>query len=168
MSRQHLDNQYHGTIPQWQIAAAVAMAKQLGFRPEDIQDALQEIAIELLSFTYDPAKGANERTAARTVIRNTLLNLLRGRTRQARNTEAFRRDHRGEPETGDAHAAADLWDAVGSLDAADQTICRCLAEGMSTHQITQALGMTWYRVDRAIGRIRERLLQLGIEAPCHG
>lgn len=168
MSHPHLENQYHGVLPQWQVAAAVAIAQELAIRPDDIPDALQEVASELLRFTYDPAKGALEATAVRRVIRNTLINIRRGQIRQARNTEAYRAAQPEAATDDDGQAAVDLWDAVGALDPQEQTICRHLAAGMSIRQIAQTMGMTWHLVDRAVARIRDRLRAGGFEGSAHG
>lgn len=164
----HLENQYHGVLPQWQIAAAVAIAQELAIRPDDIPDALQEVASELLRFTYDSTKGASEATAVRHVIRNTLINVRRGLIRLARNTETYRSVHREVATADDGQAAVDLWDAVDTLDAQERAICRHLAAGMSIREIAQTVGMTWHLVNRAIARIRDRLRAGGYEGPVHG
>lgn len=168
MSHPHLENQYHGALPQWQIAAAVAIAQELAIPADDIPDALQEVACELLHFTFDPAKGASEATAVRRVIRNTLINIRRGQLRQARNSEAHRAAQPAAVTDDDGQAAVDLWDAVSAFDQQEQAICRHLAAGMNISQIAQAMGMTWHLVDRAVARIRDRLRAGGYEGPARG
>jgi RNA polymerase sigma factor (sigma-70 family) len=155
-------------MPQWQIATTISIAKVLGFQEEDIADAVEEIAIKLLAFNYDP-KRASERTAIHAVIHNTLVDLLRAKTCRLRHV-AMLEEHKSaiiEPSVPDHTDAVDLWEAVEHLDQQDQAICRSLSKGNTISEIAKELGLSWFRVDRAIKRLRSRFAAMGYGDRAH-
>ena len=54
-------------------------ARLMGFRRHDLEDAVQEVMLEVLEFKYEPEKsnGATETTALTTVIDRKLVSLTR-------------------------------------------------------------------------------------------
>lgn len=159
---------YDGQLSSTTITTTIALAQQLGFTGADLHDAVQEVAIRLSSFTYDHAKsnGASEKTAVRAIIRNTVLKMRRSRTRYGRRLAAYRQDLGQEAGSYEDHHHSEVWEAVASLDAQDQAIAKGLAASKSIHELAQKLGLTWYRVQRAVDRIRHHFKAQGLNGVC--
>ncbi len=72
-------NNYASVIEKWKVDLIVSRARRLGFRRQDLDDAQQQIVVELLSFEFDPTRsnGATEETAVTALIDHQLLSLRR-------------------------------------------------------------------------------------------
>ena len=80
-----LKKQYAGVFDEWKIDLALGRIRAIGFALSDWPDLMQELAIVMLEFRYDPAKanGATEETALYAVINRNLLYQLRTRCRES-------------------------------------------------------------------------------------
>ena len=70
-----LKKQYVGVFEAWKIDLALGRIKAMGFGRSDWPDLMQELAIVMLEFRYDPKKsnGATEQTVFYEVINRNLL-----------------------------------------------------------------------------------------------
>ena len=66
-------------------------AKRLGIRRHDLEDAQQEIVLDVLDFRFDAAKsnGACERTALTSLIDRRLMTMLRAKRRYAQRVQSL-------------------------------------------------------------------------------
>ena len=151
-------------------------ARLMGFRRHDLEDAVQEVMLEVLEFKYEPEKsnGATETTALTTVIDRKLVSLTRVNRRylglidrvtqrlaaecQGGENGPFQEDHAGEVLVTGATVTA----ALDGLDTETMQVARLLMEGQTQNAIAEELGMGWQRVARLTGIIRERLEESGI------
>lgn len=151
-------------------------ARRLGFRRHDLEDAVQEVAIAVLEFTFDPARsnGATETTALITVIDRRLKSLLRSERRYA-GLLARAAGHLSVACDGlddgpcceeDAVDSILIEDAVAEIvdqmDAEMQQVCQLLMDGKSTTAIADELGYGWHRVNRIVSAIRQRFESAGL------
>jgi hypothetical protein len=111
-------NPYEGVLPLWAYQMTLAYAKRLGYRPDQIDDACQEVAIKYAAFRFDPKRetGACERTARISLIRNTLLQIRRNQLRHAQRVTQMLAEPK-MPEAGpDTVLRHELWQTVRELD----------------------------------------------------
>jgi len=80
------------TIERWKLELIRARAFRRGLRDGELDDALQEIAIEVMSFRFQPERsnGASEATAVMAVI-DRRLSMIRRRQRRYRQRFEVRR-----------------------------------------------------------------------------
>lgn len=158
-------NPYEGVLPLWAYKVSLAYAKRLGYRQDQIDDALQEIAIKYSAFRFDHTRdtGASERTAQIALIRNTLLQIRRNQIRYAQRLEQMQAEPR-QPEAGpDTVAQHELWQVVQGLPTADRNVCLLLAEGRSVHAVAKELKLGWTTVTDTMRRIRAHFTEAGID-----
>jgi len=154
-------------IEPWKLALIRRRALRRGFRGADLDDAQQEIAIELLGLTFDVDNGASERTVVTAVIDRRLA-MLRRRDRRYRRrfeqpAETDEEPVSGEPPPAECAALAlDVHTAVAGLSAEDRELCRRLGAGQSIAHIAQQTGRGWHAVRRRVARLRERFVELGL------
>jgi hypothetical protein len=78
--REHMfQNDYGEVVEKWKVALILRRAIRMGFRRHDLEDVQQQVVVELLAFTFDPAKsnGASETTVITALIDNTLKTIRR-------------------------------------------------------------------------------------------
>jgi RNA polymerase sigma factor (sigma-70 family) len=162
----------------WKLDLIRERATRMQLQPADVDDAVQEIAIELLDFefVFDPENPATEKTALTAVIDNLLKmkrrsekryqnrienfgNLQRSPIRSSRDTQGSR----DEPEHSDhCEQTIDVQDAIKSLDQPEREICHLLAEGNTLQQVADQLECSRTTVETHLLKIRERFRQLGV------
>ena len=171
-----MQNEYGTLVEQWKVDLIVARAKRQGFREHEIEDAQQEVIIDLLSFVYDPVKsnGAAEKTVLTALIDKKLKSMKRGAARRKKHEDKYS-DLQGavggyvEPilcKNGDqkrASMASDLQYGIGALDARSRTICYALSEGKSRASIAKTMGLTRYQLDEVINGIRLKFEGMELE-----
>ncbi len=165
-------NDYAEAIEKWKVDLIVSRAKRLGFRPEDLEDAQQQIVLTLLSFEFDAERsnGASERTVVTSIIDHQLLALLRARRRyknRVTNDDEIRSDDPSLAcEWRDGYRltmASDVNTAMSRLSPTSRQVCELLAEGHSSHQVAQRLGIGWHTVQEHIRSIRRCFERSGID-----
>jgi DNA-directed RNA polymerase specialized sigma24 family protein len=167
MRKRAAQNKYDGLLEPWKVRLIVSRARRLGFCRHDLEDAQQEVILAVMAFAFDPAKGAAESTALTAVIDNQLKALRRKAARyDARITSI-----------GDAAALEkacpvyeenlpirlDLLTVMTRLTSEELDMCLRLIQGQSIGQIARELHRGWHTVNRAIRRIRERFVFMGLE-----
>jgi len=158
---------YDGLVEPWKVDLIIARAKCMGFRCDEIEDAQQELILEVMNFRYETRKsnGATETTVLIALIDNLLKKLVRTRARYRAHLDRFREEAERsyEPMTGDERAI-DVQNVVASLAERDREVCRALGFGLTKHEIAKLLGCGWHTVDRIVGRIRQRFEECGLDA----
>lgn len=176
MTTNDLVKMYDGAFDPWKARLALSRIRALGFPHRDWPDLMQELAITIIQFKYDPehAKGATEQTALYAAITRHLLALMR---RRCRNRQAFalylRRLGIREDGTYLGPDPCDLMrDDVGeevdrvlpTLSKFDRAVAACLAAGMHKAAVARTLDCEWNTVHKAIGRIRQHFEDLDVDA----
>ena len=161
---------YNGITEAWKVSLLIRRAKRFGFRRHNLEDAVQEIILDVIQFKYVPEKsnGASEMTALTAMIDNRLMAMLRSSTRYQAYLEKYQKTVEGEydPDAKNMNVA-DVRTVVSALPTDQQAICHALAAGNTKHQVAQALGYGWHRVARAVQAIRSRFEERGFGKGCN-
>ena len=168
-----LKKQYAGVFDEWKIDLALRRIMAMGFVPSDWPDLMQELAIVMLGFRYDPAKanGATEETALYAVINKSLLHHLRTRCRESAKIRRYARelgvkaDGTGEEPFCllDAPMQMDVAHVCAHLDEFDQKVCSAIAAGNAKAQIARKIDCDWHTVKKAVGRIMKHFEAHGLK-----
>jgi len=154
---------YEGVLKPHQVEMVVGRAKRMGFRGEDLRDAVQQVAFDASRFQYDPAKanGASQDAVLASLADCRLRHIRRAAARHEARKERLRElppAYQPAPDT----LAIDVQDAVAALPRMEQDVCLALAEGLSQDEVAQRLGCGWHTIERLVGRIREHFRKLGL------
>ncbi len=166
------------TIDTWKLDLIRERAKHYRLQPADVDDAIQEIAIELLDFewTFDPENPATEKTALTVVIDNKLKTLRTSEQRFQNRMERVRQSKRSpQRSTLDSNGSIqepsyreslsrtnDIRTAMAALDLPEREICELLSEGHSVAEIARRLGCSQTSVRTHMATVRERFQELGV------
>ncbi len=173
---QELVQSYESGIPRWKINLALSRIIGFGFPEHEWDGLLQNLAIEIVGFRYDPEKsnGAKESTALYSLIDNRLRGYVRSEYRQQIVFESLeeRMEASGESvedsprfRRGDKKALRfDVRQAVASLPSAERTVCEGLMHGETIGQIARRLRCGWHTANRTLARIRGRFERMGLHA----
>ena len=164
-------NHFAGCIDDWIIDLVHHRARMRGFRADEMPDVEQDLAPEIATFTYDPAKGASRKTALTALIDRRLAMLLRARARRHKRQTVYYALHVRD-ESSDDHAdahraddlAMDLQQAIAGLDARERLVCEALLVGTSRLAIARQLQVGRHEVDCIINRIRDQFTATGLQA----
>lgn len=172
---------YEGLIEPWKVQLIAWRARRTGLKGHDLEDALQQIVMQLIEFRYDPTKveQATEKTALISVIDKQLAMIRRRESRHRRKLEGLkRRTLLGGGDQVDRQPAfsaeeramsltTDVREAIAELPPLAQNICDGLLNGDSVRQISDRLGMSWRAVHRQICGIRGYFEFIGIGGWIH-
>lgn len=167
------------TIETWKLDLIRERAKHFRLQPADIDDAVQEIAIEILGFEYrpDPENPATEETVLRSLVDNLLKMRHRSESRYQRRMERVRQSKRSsQRSTLDSNGSIqepsyceslsrtnDIRAAMDSLDPTEREVCELLSDGNSVAEIAQLLGCSKTTVRVHLAKVRELFQELGID-----
>ena len=170
-------NDYGSLVETWKVDLVIGRARRKGFRKDEIEDVQQEIIPAVLAFKYDVAKanGATEATALTALIDNRLAFLQRGRARQCKHEEKYRKLYGwADGELSPLHVypnherqadlAMDVSQSVATLTPGEQAVCAALSHDRARRRIAEDLGVSRYRLDRMINGIREQFMAMGLDA----
>lgn len=176
MTNEQLLKRYEGAFEAWKARLAMARIKAMGFPKSDWPDLMQDLAILIIEFDYDPnhANGAKEKTALYAAINRRLLFLMRCRCRDRQRFEQYLRSL-GIREDGsylgpepciemDIPLKMDVERALDGLPEFDQAVAKGLAAGMNRGAIARKLDCEWKTVNKAVRRIRKHFEGLGMDA----
>ena len=144
-------------------------AVRFGLKRHDLEDAVQDVIIDLLEFTPDPDKtnGASESTILIAVIDRRLMEWLRTRNRYQDMVERCGAMLPSEDElpTDGGHEASELMMDVESilsqLPEFEQQVGRMMTSGHTITSITRELRVGRQCVEDAVDAIRERFSEAG-------
>lgn len=175
MKNDELLGMYDGAFEQWMARLALSRIKAMGFPKREWSDLMQDLAVVILEFEYDPthANGAKEETALYAVINRHLRFMMRSRCRERRRFErhlrrmGVREDGSYLPGTepcieNDGPLSVDVQRVMSELSRFDRVVAKGLARGLRRGVIARKLGCDWKTVDKARRRIKRRFEVLGI------
>jgi RNA polymerase sigma factor (sigma-70 family) len=160
-----LKNSYQGAIADWQVRLIAARARKFGFRGPDLEDAEQQIALELLAFRFDEARsnGATPATAVTSLIDRQLRKMRRSEERfRDRNERIALREEPCCDDLRDSQLTLDVQAAIAALPPFSRKVCSLRQRGLSIREMAQQLGTHWHRVRDEVQRIREHFSRLGL------
>lgn len=166
-------NDYSGFASKKVVNLVRQRATRFGLRGADLQDAEQEVMVELMMFRYDKAKsnGASKLTALYAVIDNKLKHYVRGIVRYHRRVEDYRAawglpDPEADtpPSVEGEHQIRDfdVRLAVESLEPEMQKVCHGWLRGRSKQQITEDEGFSMNKLNRIMRDIAEVFRKNGL------
>lgn len=174
MSKTHIQElfeHYAGVLEEWQIKLAIARIQKFGVPPHGWDDAMQELAVMIRRFRFDPAKAhaASEETITCRMIDFRIRMLLR---RDLRHQALVERVGQMRIETEDRQRpeeptiANDLMrHAMTELTPKQQEICRALMNDENPQQIAERTGRDPTTVREHVRHIRRVLAKRGFD-PC--
>jgi RNA polymerase sigma factor (sigma-70 family) len=155
---------FEGAVERWRAEVIIRYARRVGFRGADLDDAVQEVVLETLSFRFDPAKanGRSEAQAFGGLVRRKLMDLRRAQLRRGKRfLNCDELPDRPDPRQREPETTYDLKDALAHLTAREQEVCALLAAGLSTQEVAKRLQCGWHTVERTIVQLREYLASRG-------
>lgn len=160
---------YTPVVESWKVELIVSRAKRLGFRRHDVEDAVQDIVLDVMGFRFEAERSnrATEATALTALVDRRLKSLLRAKCRyhgllERAGEELLRGGDNfceGQPtfdSTDQQQLALDVRDSLEQLPPLERIICLALSRGESISAIARRLGCCWQTVDRLVSCIRER------------
>jgi DNA-directed RNA polymerase specialized sigma24 family protein len=175
MTDQKLLQQYEGAFQAWKAKLAINRIKALGFPRRDWPDLMQDLAVVILEFRYDPDhdNGATEQTVLYAVINRHLLHRMRSRYRDRERFAEYLRSlgvHDDGSYLGpdpcietDYGLGLDVERALAGLSPFDRAIAGGLAAGLSQAAVARALGCEWNTVHKAVERVGRCFRRLGLD-----
>ncbi|NQU22271.1 MAG: sigma-70 family RNA polymerase sigma factor [Candidatus Nealsonbacteria bacterium] len=161
-------NRYDNQIEPWKAQLVTLRARRYGLAGPDLDDAQQEIMLDVIAFRYDESRsnGATERTALTALIDRRLSTLRRSRRRYEERFHSSTNEQPivavEEPED-EQSLTMDVRRALEMLPAEDRQVCEALADGRSIREIAQQRACGWHTVRRQVARIRQRFEALGLD-----
>lgn len=145
-------------------------AVRLGLRRHDLEDAVQDVMLDLLEFSPDPEKtnGASESTILVAVIDRRLMEGLRTRNRYQDMVERCGAMLPSEDELlvdgefGSCDLAMDVDTILSQLSDFEQRVGRMLMAGHTITSITREFKVGRQCVEDAVAAIRTRLVEEGL------
>lgn len=145
-------------------------AVRFGIKRHDLEDAVQDVILDLLEFTPDPEKtnGATESTILIAVIDRRLMEWIRTRTRYQDMVERCGAMLPSEDELlvdgefGACDLAMDVATILSQLSDFEQRVGRMLMAGHTITSITRELKVGRQCVEDAVTAIRSRLVDEGL------
>jgi len=165
---EELYKRYLDGLEPWQIKLAMSRLKRYRVPLAAWEDAMQELAIVIVKFHFDPAKAgkASERTALCRRLDRRIKMMARHNGRMiAFHSRLAEMANPTEDLYAPDVAAMDeeVREAVGELTPFQQEICTDLASGLSVWQIARARRCNWHTVQRQVAHIRERFEERGFD-----
>ena len=164
-------NLYAGVIEDWKFDLMVARARRMGFRGDDLEDALQNLAMEVIAFRYDPerARGRKESTVLTELFDFRLRDMRRKQQRDTKRDDLVAKEQRRN-DTDFAAAErisskAEISILSETLAPFDQKVLEQLLDGKSISDIAAKLDCRWHTARDSVKRIEEKLRQKGLIPP---
>lgn len=156
---------YAGAVEAWKIKLAINLARRMGFKRHDLEDAVQELAIASLKFQYDPqrAQGLCEEQSLAGLFERRLKDLRRKAGRARRGLEDTHVEDRPDHKDRDPDRDVDVRLALARLGKRERAICEALSNGRTVQEIAESLGCGWATLARQIALLREHLQSHGLE-----
>ena len=161
-----LANSYDACVEPWKAQLLTQRARRMGFVGPDLEDAQQDIILEVIAFEFDGQRsnGASEVTALRMLIDRRLSGLRRAKQRYEKILERQTPPSDGMPveEDSDRDLALDVQSATAAMPREERSVCEDLSLGRSISEIAQRQGCNWHTVRRRVKNIQQRFEALGL------
>lgn len=163
-------NSYEGVLEPWKVELIQQRARAFGIRGHDLEDAQQDIAIELLKFRFAPEDwpGASEAQVLTAVIDRQLAMICRKNKRYRARLEQYAEKYAPSelvPSPAEQlDLASDVGEAVAGLAPDERAVCAALAEGQTVNEIAKHMNLDWHTIQQRVQKIREHFGKLGISA----
>lgn len=173
------ENDYGNLVEKWKVKLIVTRARRMGFRADEIEDAQQEIVLDVMAFRFDAGRsnGAAEPTALTALIDNRLRSIRRARRRYEKQLERLKadlgvdeaRDRRPQPEEDQRHLlVVDVRSAVARLAGRQRAICDALAAGDSLRDAAAKARCCRDTTARVAAELRRQFRNAGLSAWVEG
>ncbi len=139
------------------------IARSLGFRHDEADDLVQEVALNLLKSAYCEEQITDALVV--TVTRNTAVKMRRSRIRYQEHLARYADDGLLQREVefeGEGHQ--EVWLFIDAADQPLQDVAHLLADGLDLNTIARRLGMKWDRVRRIVDALGNLLRRHGYSA----
>lgn len=164
-----LYQQYIGAMKEWQIKLAIARLMHFRVPQEAWEDSMQELAIVVHEFRFDPDKAhtASEETILCRAMDNRIRMLARG---NGRRRAMLDRLGQMSQRIEDAHtpdviaAEVEVRQLVAELTPLQQEICRGLMNGESFLQIAERTGRHYTTIQRHVRHIHKAFVDGGLKS----
>jgi len=161
----------HREVEPWKLRLVERRARRFGFRGAELDDARQEVLLDVLAFRYDSAKanGAGEQAALQRVIDRRLQAIRRARVRRQSRVSSWDAAFGGPdaepaaPEDNSRELALDVRNAVAALSPEDRELVAAVAEGQSLRQLAIAGGTSRRKLQAQLERIRRHFAACGLD-----
>jgi len=160
------ENDYDGILELWKARLLVRLARRMGFSGADLEDAQQEIILDVLAFEFDEqnSNGTTEPQQLAALINARLKNIRRAEGRYRERLERLQALTNGEFIEPDRQPMrADVQAALDDLEPRDRDTCTALAGGKTILQIAKERGCSWHTVERQVKRIREHFMAIRLD-----
>ena len=155
---------YDGVLPQWKVKLVQQRARRLGFRDDQLDDVMQDLALTLSEVKHDAdhANGATEATMLTSVIDRQLCKMRRAESRREGLEQRVALSGDEYYDNSDVERRLDVETVVAMLNDKQQEVCRLLNEGHNKSAIARQLGCGWHAVDRITRDIRRHFEKHGL------
>ena len=157
---------YEGVAEVWKIELAILRAKRVGLRRHDLEDAMQELMMEVVRFCYDPAKarGMTEQQALCGLLDRRLIDILRARRRHFRTEDPVTPlEEHCDPHPKDLERVVDVRLALNRLGRLDRRICDLFCAGHGVIETAEALGVSSWQVRSRLDELRVLFRRLALD-----
>jgi DNA-directed RNA polymerase specialized sigma24 family protein len=172
MSNKHakeIFRQYSGALQPWQIKLAFGRIKRFKLPPHTWDDVMQDLAIILWSFEFDPDKAGE--TKVETILTRMMDNHIRmlrrcyarHQTMLERLEEMLKMSQPEPPIPDDLAAYGELHEAIAGLPELQQEVCKALMHGDSIQVIAQETGRAWSTIQFHVQCIKQVLSDKGFD-----
>jgi len=155
---------YQGVVEDWKADLAISRARRLGFKRQDLEDAVQEIIMAVLAFEFDPEKagGCSEKQSLCGLIDRRLIDLLRSKRRKTCKVDEQPVEELVDKKSEDLDAGVDVRLALERRGETDRDLCKLLSKGRTLNQIAAKLGWSLRYTKNRIAELREYFQQYGL------
>ena len=135
----------------------------MGFRDDELDDVIQDIAIGLVDIKYDldRTNGASEKTMLTTVIDQQLYKMRRSNCRRVCLEQSVAMCGDETYDNADIERRVDVKAVVGKMDDQQRRVCELLSQGCSKSVIAEKLGCGWEKLERIVSDIRAQFEEQG-------
>jgi len=163
-----LYKQYVNALKSWQIRLAIGRLRHFRVPPDSWEDTMQELAIVVHEFRFDPAKshGASEETILCRFFDRRIKMLARCNARRLAMLERLGQMSQQVEDTRlpeDAIVEEEVRSVVAQLPPLRQEICQALADGESVYLIARRTGMHYETIRRHVRHIRAAFTNRGLD-----
>lgn len=163
-------NNYEGVLEKWKVGLMIRRAVRLGFNNDALDDVLQDLAIQIMGYTFDPSRTRLSKESDLAIfIDHFLKNRLRSekRRRSREENEAQERDRNKVDYQTEINMQQDAEYAIFAERLSDfhREVFKYLREGKSEKFIARKLNVRWHTVQNVVNRILEQLQECDLIPP---